>query len=160
MQSSEVRSRQAGRVLVIDPAGRVLLLQGFDPARPDMLFWFTIGGGLDDGEGTAQAAARELREEAGIDASAADLTGPVWQRTTEFSFAGTRYRQEEEYYVLHVGEVRVSLAGMEEIERETVTGYRWWGPEELAATSELFFPPQLPQLLRGLAPGEKGAGWR
>jgi len=150
MQSSEVRSRQAGRVLVIDPAGRVLLLQGFDPARPDTRFWFTIGGGLDDGEGTAQAAARELREEAGIDAAPADLTGPVWQRTAEFSFGGTRYQQREEYYVLHVGQVQVSLADMEEIERETVTGYRWWSPEELAATSEPFFPAELPRLLRRL----------
>ncbi len=152
MQSSEVTSRQAGRVLVIDPAGRVLLLQGFDPAKPDSRYWFTIGGGLADGEGTAQAAARELREEAGIDASAADLAGPVWRRTTEFSFAGTRYRQEEDYYVLRVGPVEISLTGMEEIERETVTGYRWWSPEELAATTEPFFPAELPQLLRQIAP--------
>jgi 8-oxo-dGTP pyrophosphatase MutT (NUDIX family) len=153
MQSPEVTSRQAGRVLVIDPAGRVLLLQGFDPARPDDRFWFTIGGGLDNGEGTAQAAARELREEAGIEAGAADLAGPVWQRTAEFSFDGTRYRQDEDYYVLHVGDVQVSLAGMEEIERETVTGYRWWSPDELAATSEAFFPAELPQLLRRLGSG-------
>ena len=45
MQSREPTPRQAGRVLVIDPAGRVLLLQGFDPARPDSLHWITIGGG-------------------------------------------------------------------------------------------------------------------
>lgn len=151
MQSWEVTSRQAGRVLVINPAGRVLLLQGFDPAEPGSRYWFTIGGGLADGEGTAQAAARELREEAGIDVGAADLAGPVWRRTAKFSFAGTRYRQEEDYYVLRIGQVRISLAGMEEIERETVTGYRWWSPDELATTTEPFFPPELPQLLRRLA---------
>ena len=74
----------------------------------------------------------------------------MWRRTAEFSFAGTRYRQDEEYYVLHVGQVQVSMAGMEEIERETVTGYRWWSPEELAATTDPFFPAELPQMLRGL----------
>jgi 8-oxo-dGTP pyrophosphatase MutT (NUDIX family) len=153
MHGSEMTSRRAGRVLVIDPAGRVLLLQGFDPARPGDRFWFTIGGGLDDGEGTAQAAARELREEAGIDAGPTELAGPVWQRTAEFSFAGTRYRQDEDYYVLRVGDVQVSLAGLEEIERETVTGYRWWSPEELAATDEPFFPAELPQVLRRLGSG-------
>jgi 8-oxo-dGTP pyrophosphatase MutT (NUDIX family) len=135
-------------VLVIDPAGRVLLLQGFDPATPGSLLWVTIGGGLDDGEGTAEAALRELWEEAGIEATASELAGPVWQRTTEFSFDGVRYRQEEAYYLLRVGNVQVSLDNLDRIERETVTGYRWWSREELAATTEAFFPAELPELLR------------
>jgi 8-oxo-dGTP pyrophosphatase MutT (NUDIX family) len=148
MQSQEPRPRQAGRVLVIDPAGRVLLLQGFDPARPGSLHWITIGGGIDHGEGTAQAALRELWEESGIKATAGELIGPVWQRTTEFSFDGMRYRQEEDYYVLRVGEVQVTLANLDPIERDTVTGYRWWSAQELAATTEAFFPAELPELLR------------
>ena len=57
--SDQATPRRAGRVLVIDPAGRVLLLQGFDPAVPAHRFWFTIGGGADPGESLAQAAARE-----------------------------------------------------------------------------------------------------
>jgi 8-oxo-dGTP pyrophosphatase MutT (NUDIX family) len=148
MQPQELTPRQAGRVLVIDQAGRVLLLQVFDPAKPDSLHWITIGGGLDDGEGTAQAAVRELWEEAGIHAAASELAGPVWQRTTEFTFDGVRYRQEEEYYTLRVGQVQVSTANLDDIERDTVTGYRWWSRQELAATTEAFFPAELPELLR------------
>jgi 8-oxo-dGTP pyrophosphatase MutT (NUDIX family) len=148
MQPKEPRPRRAGRVLVIDPAGRVLLLQGFDPAEPGSLFWTTIGGGLHDGEGTAQAALRELWEETGISATASELAGVVWQRTTEFSFGGVRYRQDEDYYVLRVGQVQVSLANLDDIERDTVTGYRWWSRQELAATTDVFFPAELPELLR------------
>ncbi len=151
MQSTEPTPRQAGRVLVIDPAGRVLLLEGFDPAEPDSRYWFTVGGGLDNGEGTAQAALRELREEAGIVAAADELAGPVWQRTTEFSFDGARYRQEEDYYLLRVGQVEVSLIGLDDIERRTVTGYRWWSHEDLTATAQPFYPSELPDLLRRLA---------
>jgi 8-oxo-dGTP pyrophosphatase MutT (NUDIX family) len=148
MQPQEPTPRQAGRVLVIDPAGRVLLLQGFDPAKPGSLHWITIGGGLDHGEGTAQAAIRELWEEAGINATTDELAGPVWRRTTEFSFGGMRYRQNEDYYMLRVGEVQVSLANLDPIERATITGYRWWSRQELAATTEAFFPAELPELLR------------
>jgi 8-oxo-dGTP pyrophosphatase MutT (NUDIX family) len=141
--------RVAGRVLVIDTAGRVLLLHGFDPAEPGLRYWFTIGGGLGAGENTAQAAARELREEAGIAASVTDLAGPVWQRQTEFSFGGVRFQQHEEYYVLYVGATEVCLDGMEDDERESITAFRWWSREELAATDELFFPAELPELLAG-----------
>jgi 8-oxo-dGTP pyrophosphatase MutT (NUDIX family) len=140
-------------VLVINPEGRVLMLQGFDPADPESRYWITVGGGLDDGERPAEAAARELREEAGIKATAADLVGPVWSRETEFSFAGVRYAQQEEYYVLHVGQVQVCMDDMEEIERQTVTGYRWWSLDELAATDEPFFPAEMPELLSSLATG-------
>jgi predicted kinase/8-oxo-dGTP pyrophosphatase MutT (NUDIX family) len=148
MQPTQPELRQAGRVLVIDPAGRVLLLEGFDPVQPDRRYWVTIGGGLDDGESSAQAAVRELREEAGIVAAAGELAGPVWQRSTEFSFDGRWYRQEEDYYLLRVGRVTVSLAGLDDIERRTVTGYRWWSHEELAATAVPFYPAELPDLLR------------
>jgi 8-oxo-dGTP pyrophosphatase MutT (NUDIX family) len=156
MQSGEPIPRQAGRVLVLDPAGRVLLLQGFDPAEPDTRFWFTIGGGLDEGEGTAQAALRELREEAGIVAAAGELAGPVWQRRTEFSFDGIRYRQDEDYYVLRVGHVQVSLTGLDDIERQTVTGYRWWSDAELAVTAERYYPRELADLLRRAASASDG----
>jgi hypothetical protein len=74
--------------------------------------------------------------------------GPAASRTTEFSFAGMRYRQDEDYYVLRVGEVQVSLANLDPIERATITGYRWWSHQELAATTEAVFPTELPELLR------------
>ena len=42
--------RLAARVLVIDPAGHVLLFRGFDPGRPgDGSWWLTPGGGVDAG---------------------------------------------------------------------------------------------------------------
>jgi 8-oxo-dGTP pyrophosphatase MutT (NUDIX family) len=140
------------------PAGRVLLLEGFDPAEPGSSFWFTIGGGLDEGEHSAQAALRELREEAGIVAAGDQLTGPVWRRSTQFSFDGTWYQQEEDYYLLRVGHVPVSRAGLDDMERRTVTGYRWWSHEELAATTDTFYPSELPDLLRRMASPEVQPG--
>jgi 8-oxo-dGTP pyrophosphatase MutT (NUDIX family) len=150
--SPPATARRAGRVLVLDPDGRVLLLQGFDPAAPDYRFWFTIGGGADPGESLVQAAARELREEAGISAAPAELGDVVWRRTAEFSFDGRRYRQDEEYFVLRRGVMQITLDGMEEIERQTVTAHRWWDVDELVASGEPFVPADLPALLRDLKP--------
>ena len=154
--SDQATPRRAGRVLVIDPAGRVLLLQGFDPAVPAHRFWFTIGGGADPGESLAQAAARELREESGIVAEAAALGAPVWRRTARFSYDGRAYRQEEEYFALRPGPVEVSLDGLDDEERSTVTAHRWWSAAELEATTEPFVPLELPRLLRQLTGGRPG----
>jgi hypothetical protein len=96
-------------------------------------------------------------EEAGIIAAADELAGPVWQRSTEFRFDGIRYRQEEDYYLLRVGHVQVSLAGLDDMERRTVTGDGWWSREELAAAAQPFYPAELPDLLLRLESPDRGS---
>ncbi|HEU5417503.1 MAG TPA: NUDIX domain-containing protein [Streptosporangiaceae bacterium] len=151
---TSVRERRSGRVLVLDPRERILLLQGFDPAAPGYRFWFTIGGGAEPGESLAQAAARELREESGIRAEPAALGQPVWRRTARFSYDGQPYRQQEEYYLLRTGPVEVTLDGLEDGERATVTAHRWWAIGELISSGEPFVPPELPAILASLNGGE------
>ncbi|SES47970.1 NUDIX domain-containing protein [Actinokineospora terrae] len=42
--------RIGARVLLLDPADRVLLIHALDPTDPDHHWWELPGGGLDDGE--------------------------------------------------------------------------------------------------------------
>lgn len=143
------RTRSASRVVVLDGAGRVLLLRGSDPARPGTDWWFTVGGGREPGESARAAAARELREETGLDVDPAVLDGPVWARTAEFDFLGASCRQTEEFFVHRVGErFELSRAGWTDLERESVTELRWWVPAEL--DGETFYPPDLPRLVAQL----------
>ena len=51
--------RRAGRVIVLDPDDRVLLLR-YDEEPPAGRHWATPGGGLNPGESYAAAASREL----------------------------------------------------------------------------------------------------
>jgi len=145
-----VIDRRAGRVLLVDPAGRALLLHGGDPARPGYRWWFTPGGGLMSDETTAEGAARELREETGLRVSAAELGSPIWHETTEFSYGGRQYRQDQDFFLLRVAEWRVDTAGMDEDEQRTITEHRWWSAEEIEASSEQIFPTTLAKLLRSL----------
>jgi 8-oxo-dGTP pyrophosphatase MutT (NUDIX family) len=143
--------RLAGRVLVVDSSARVLLLHGYDPAEPGEPYWFTVGGGAKPGESLTEAAARELREETGLVVQPSDLGAPVWHEVTEFGFDGTRYRQEQDFFLWRAGKSpEVRTEGMADEEAAFVDGHRWWSVAELEATSESFYPVELPSLLREL----------
>jgi 8-oxo-dGTP pyrophosphatase MutT (NUDIX family) len=145
---AEAIPRQAARVLLIDAADRVLMLRGFDPARPDIRYWFTVGGGLDPGESSLDGAVRELREEVGLRLSPGDLTGPVHHETVRFPFDGRWYEQRQAFYVARVDAWNVDTSGQDEVELVTVDAHRWWSLDELAATDERYYPPDLVDLIR------------
>lgn len=140
--------RRAARVLLLDRAGRVLLFHGRDPADAGQgSWWFTPGGGLDPGESPAQGAARELAEETGLQVAAAELGEPVHGRVASFRFAGGRYRQTEDFFLLRVDAHDVDTSGFSALEVSAVLGHRWWTLEELRTTSEVVYPADLPDLL-------------
>ncbi|WP_445184399.1 NUDIX hydrolase [Pseudonocardia sp. Cha107L01] len=144
------RRRRAGRVLLLDSAGRVLLFEGIDPARPQESFWFTPGGGVESGEDCRTAARRELAEETGLELPAAELVGPVWRRHVVFSFDGRNFAAEEEFFLAHADLGRIDTSGFSDLEADVVLGHHWWTDEELRGTGAVIFPRQLGDLLGGL----------
>lgn len=142
--------RTTSRVLPVDDHGRILLLRGFEPARPHRLFWFTVGGAIAPHETPREAACRELREETGIVVTPDALGEPFGSSTVEFAWDGFRIVQDQVFFAVRVGDVPVSLDGLDAIEKATTTAYRWWYADELAASAELY-DERLPGLMRHAA---------
>ena len=140
--------RAAGRVLVLDPEGRVLLLNIRQAPGSERTNWVAPGGGVEPGESLLDAAARELFEETGIEASFDEDTSVVARERAVFRVGEWHLDQTDSYVVLRVG-VRpdVDDARWTEIERATVVGWRWWSATELKASGELFWPADLPAIL-------------
>jgi 8-oxo-dGTP pyrophosphatase MutT (NUDIX family) len=144
--------RTAARVVVRDATGRLLLFHGADPAVPDVRFWFTPGGGVDPAETFEEAAARELREEAGFELRT--LGEAVREDEVEFGFDGVTYRQRQRFYAVEVpvdaDDIDIDLGGWTDVERRLMNGYRWWTLDELESTSEAVYPPDLAALVRSV----------
>ena len=141
--------RNTARVLPVNREGRVLLLHGWDPLEPADPFWFTIGGAVEAGETLAEAAVRELREEVGIAIEPSSLGEPVEVSYAEFSWAGARFEQDQTFYAVLIGEVEVSFAGQEALERATTDKHGWLLPEDLeSGTTSRPADPEIPRLMR------------
>lgn len=134
-------------------------MRGFDPAKPDQLFWFTIGGALEGDETLREAAARELYEEVGIRAGVEEFAGPYAERMITFEWSEYVFTQDEAFFAIRVegDAAAVSFDHMEQIEKDTTTGYRWWSVEELESTEEVVHPEEVAMILRKVI-AERAAG--
>jgi len=139
-------------VLLLDGQDRVLLLKWADPARPDRgIWWITPGGGLDDGEGFAEGAVRELFEETGLRLDVTALSDVVLERDIDTEIAGRAYHQHEQFFVARVERHKVDTSGFSELEVACMREHRWWTLPDLDTTSERLSPADLPALLRRVA---------
>jgi 8-oxo-dGTP pyrophosphatase MutT (NUDIX family) len=130
--------RRAARIVLADPAGRVLLRPGTDQERP---FWYTPGGGVENDEDLRSTAVRELHEETGLRASPDRLVGPAWLRRVSFPTPEGTQHSEEWFFLARIGQA------------DPVDGHRWWTQRELRSTSERIYPEQLAEYLPTLLDG-------
>lgn len=148
--------RTSVRVVLLDSAGDLLLFRTIDASTPTTGTWWELpGGGMEAGESVAQTAARELREETGLEVSLAQMPEPAWTRSATYLRRGRRTLQHEVVVALRV-DLRApepAVSGRTPDEREDYVGHRWWTVAELRSSTERFFPGRLPELIEPFLSG-------
>ena len=141
-RSTGLPLRDAVRAVVLDSAGRTLLLRFVEPDGVE--FWASPGGGLELGETDADALRRELAEECGL--RSAQIGPLVWMREHWFAGMPGWGGQRERHYVVRtpsfVPAPEVDLAA------ENVHEVRWFSLDELAVVETT--PRGLESLLRAV----------
>lgn len=137
--------------MVFDAAGRVLLIRCVVMrADGEFVFWLTPGGEIEEGETASAAAARELREELGLEV---EVTGPVYSEATQFEHQGEMRDNVDFVFVARcVAEVPV-MGGVTPDEIGIMKEIRWWKAEEIEASAERIFPVDLAARIRVLGSG-------
>ena len=151
--------RTSARVILLDSRDRILLFSSLPSAGASarQIAWVLPGGGAEEGEEIAATAARELFEETGLRVAPAMLAGPVGVGRGTWSDGVTTYQAEDFVFLLRIPHWEVVTEGFTVLERQQVTGHRWWSLEELRQTDALVFPRTLAPLLARLLAGEMPA---
>lgn len=141
--------RRSARVILLDPAGRVLLLRFrlTRDGRP-FEFWATPGGGVEPGEGDQEAALRELGEELGL---VLPLAGPVHYFESTFEVDGRHWFGQDVFFSAFCAPGDpVFSGGTEPGEREALQEMRWWTVQALEKIAVSVYPPDLARVVRRL----------
>jgi predicted amidohydrolase len=142
--------RAAVRALVVDGAGRALLVR-FADEQAGTTWWCPPGGGLDEGEDHLDAVRRELREELGRDGF--DLGPWIGQRSHTFQL-GTRWMTQQERWILcRTGHFEVDRSLAASLRAENVHDVRWWTADEIRSSGIVTAPSGLADLLGAVYAG-------
>ena len=132
--------RATVKLLLVDPDERVLLLRSTDPSTGEIQ-WYPVGGGIEDGESLVEAARREAHEETGL---AEPFVGAhVWTRDHAYRYDGRTVEVHEDWLLVSVEHFDPAPTSLSAYEQRTLSGARWWRSDELVATAETVFPPDL-----------------
>jgi 8-oxo-dGTP pyrophosphatase MutT (NUDIX family) len=138
-------ARRSARVLLFDASDQLLLVQSGHA-------WLVPGGGVEEGEHLADAAARELREETGLSVAPAGLRPVAYTSGhADLGWASGLFR--DDFFLYRVTSHQVDPSGLNEFEREHYRGHRWWTHAELAASRETIYPANLAALVADLIAG-------
>lgn len=149
-------ARVGGRLLIVDPDERILLIH--ERIAGVGTHWLTPGGGVEAGEDPRDAAVREGFEEIGLrielptDQPAVLTTRRLW------SWADITYDQVDHFFLARVAAgLQVDPQGLTAVERQTLLGYAWWTVAELRDTDETLLPPDLGDVLDRILHGPTAA---
>lgn len=147
MRLTHLPLRRVARVVVLDGAQSVLLVRylGDRPNRPG--FWVVPGGALEAGETHRAAAARELREETGLNA---EIGSELWRRDLELELPQGMVNQQERYFLVNLAAFAPAVRNTSS---EPIQEHRWWTLSDLRATTEVVYPEGLADAISEIVEG-------
>ncbi|MFD7658895.1 NUDIX hydrolase [Actinosynnema sp. NPDC059797] len=150
--ASTTTPRIGARVLLLDPADRVLLIHARDPDHPTHHWWELPGGGLDPNETPTDAARRELAEETGIHLN--QLGPHLWTRESRFHYRGQDHHRIDHVYLARTTTITPHAAPRPtDNEKLGLVEHRWRTLDDLNTCHDKLLPPELPHLLHDIING-------
>ena len=132
--------------MLFDQSGAILLVRFVVPREGgEFVFWALPGGEIEAGETEIEAAAREVKEELGLELV---VTGPVYCDSNQFFHQGEMQDNVDFLFRAECGREEPRLVGFTADEREIMKEVRWWSVAEVEESEERIFPEGLAVRMR------------
>ncbi|MFH1461567.1 MAG: NUDIX domain-containing protein [bacterium] len=141
-----MKIRNSVKILLLNDENELLLMCVDDPKTTIINgkylgpFWFVIGGEIEQGESTAQAAIREIHEETGILKEHIKLGPIVWHGEFDLILAGTPTHIKEQFIVAKTKQKKISLENLTQWEKVVVKKIVWFSLDEIKNCNEIIYP--------------------
>src|SRR4030081_2037992 len=127
--------------MLFDEESAILLIRFVVPREGgEFVFWALPGGEIEPGENELEAAAREVREELGLEVTVA---GPVYCDCNQFFHQGEMQDNVDFLFRAECEREEPRLIGFTSDEKEIMREIRWWSEAEVEASEERIFPEGL-----------------
>jgi 8-oxo-dGTP diphosphatase len=132
--------------MLFDENGAILLIRFVVPREGgEFVFWALPGGEIEGGETETEAAAREVREELGLELT---VTGPIYCDSNRFFHQEEMQDNVDFLFRAECGREEPWLVGFTADEKAIMKEVRWWSASEVEASEERIFPVNLGERMR------------